>query len=221
MIHINDLRKSLKLGKSDFVLLFVGRLAEEKNIEFLLECQKELIKKHKNIKLIIVGDGPDKDKYVEYSKELGISKNVIFTGKAKWTDIPYYYHVSNLFVTASKTETQGLTVIEAMASNVTPVCMKDEAFESMVTEDLNGVFFETKEEYIEKIERLYKNKKDLERLNRQARIQSETYSSKFYADRVLAVYKRAIDTKKNENRFGIVSKIAKSIKEKFNDSSSE
>ena len=218
---INDLRKSLKLGKSDFVLLFVGRLAEEKNIEFLLECQKELIKKHKNIKLIIVGDGPDKDKYVEYSKELGISKNVIFTGKAKWTDIPYYYHVSNLFVTASKTETQGLTVIEAMASNVTPVCMKDEAFESMVTEDLNGVFFETKEEYIEKIERLYKNKKDLERLNRQARIQSETYSSKFYADRVLAVYKRAIDTKKNENRFGIVSKIAKSIKEKFNDSSSE
>ena len=173
------------------------------------------------MKLIIVGDGPDKEKYEEYSKELGISKNVIFTGKAKWSDIPYYYHVSNLFVTASKTETQGLTVIEAMASNVCPVCMRDEAFQSMVTEDLNGVFFETKEEYIEKIEKLYKNKKELERLNRQARIQSETYSSKFYADRVLTVYRRAINAKKKENRFGIVSKIAKTIKEKFNDSSSE
>ena len=218
---INTLRKSLKLGKSDFVLLFVGRLAEEKNIEFLLECQKELVSKYKNMKLIIVGDGPDKEKYEEYSNELGISKNVIFTGKAKWSDIPYYYHVSNLFVTASKTETQGLTVIEAMASNVTPVCMRDEAFQSMVTEDLNGVFFETKEEYIEKIEKLYKNKKELERLNRQARIQSETYSSKFYADRVLTVYRRAINAKKKENRFGIVSKIAKTIKEKFNDSSSE
>lgn len=218
---INDLRKSLRLGKSDFVLLFVGRLAEEKNVEFLLECQKELVSKYKNMKLIIVGDGPDKEKYEEYSKELGISKNVIFTGKAAWSDIPYYYHISNLFVTASKTETQGLTVIEAMASNVCPVCMRDEAFQSMVTEDLNGVFFETQEEYIEKIERLYKNKKELERLNRQARIQAETYSSKFYADRVLTVYNRAIETKKKENRFGIVSKIAKTIKEKFNDSSSE
>ena len=218
---INDLRKSLRLDKKDFVLLFVGRLAEEKNIEFLLNCQKELIKKNKNIKLIIVGDGPDKDKYEEYSKELGIDKNVIFTGKAKWTDIPYYYHVSNLFVTASKTETQGLTVIEAMASNLCPVCMRDEAFQSMVTDNLNGVFFETEEEYIKQIERLYKNKKELERLNRQARIQSETYSSRFYAERVLDVYKRAINEKKKEHRFGIVSKIAKSIKEKFNDSSSE
>ena len=173
------------------------------------------------MKLIIVGDGPDKEKYEELSKKLGLSKNIIFTGKAKWSDIPYYYHVANLFVTASKTETQGLTVIEAMASNITPVCMKDEAFESMVTEDLNGVFFETEEEYINQIERLYKNKKELERLNRQARIQSETYSSKFYADRVLTVYRRAINSKKKENRFGLVSKIAKSIKEKFNDSSSE
>ena len=91
----------------------------------------------------------------------------------------------------------------------------------MVTEDLNGVFFETKEEYINQIERLYKDKKELERLNRQARIQSETYSSKFYAERVLEVYKRAIKEKKKENRFGIVSKIAKSIKEKFNDNSSK
>ncbi len=218
---INDLRKSLKLDKKDFVLLFVGRLAEEKNVEFLLECQKELISKYKNMKLIIVGDGPDKEKYEELSKELGLEKNIIFTGKAPWSDIPYYYHISNLFVTASKTETQGLTVIEAMASNVTPVCMRDEAFQSMVTEDLNGVFFETKEEYINQIERLYKDKKELERLNRQARIQSETYSSKFYAERVLEVYKRAIKEKKKENRFGIVSKIAKSIKEKFNDNSSK
>ena len=219
--NINDLRKSLKLDKKDFNLLFVGRLAEEKNIEFLLEAHKELIKKHKNMKLIIVGDGPDKEKYEEYAKELGLSKNIIFTGKTKWTDIPYYYHVANLFVTASKTETQGLTVIEAMASNITPVCMKDEAFQSMVTDDLNGVFFETQEEYIKQIERLYSDKKELARLNRQARIQSETYSTKFYAERVLDVYKRAINEKKKENRFGIVSKIAKSIKEKFNYSSTK
>ena len=219
--NIEELKKNLKITKKDFVLLFIGRLAEEKNIEFLIEAQKNLIEKNKNMKLLIVGDGPDKEKYEDYAKKLGLKDNVLFTGKVKWEDIPYYYHTANLFVTASKTETQGLTVIEAMASNVTPICMKDEAFQSMVTEDLNGVFFETQEEYIKQIERLYKNKKELEKLNKQARIQAETYSSKFYAERVLEVYKRAIKEKQGENRFGIVSKIAKSIKEKFNDNSTK
>ena len=219
--ELEELKNTLKISKKDFVILFVGRLAEEKNVEFLIRSQKELNKKYKDLKLIIVGDGPDKEKYEKMVEDLGIDNNVVFTGKASWDDMPYYYHAADVFATASKTETQGLTIIEAMASNTIPICMRDEAFQSMVTEDLNGVFFETQEEYIKQIERLYKNKKELEKLNKQARIQAETYSSKFYAERVLEVYKRAINEKKQENRFGIVSKIAKSIKEKFNDNSTE
>ena len=129
--------------------------------------------------------------------------------------MPYYYHISNVFATASKTETQGLTIIEAMASNVVPVCMKDEAFQSMVTEELNGLFFETKEEYEKHIIRLYENPKELQRFDKQARIQAEHYSSKNYADRVIEVYNRAIKEKQEENRFGVFSKIYKSIKKRF------
>jgi 1,2-diacylglycerol 3-alpha-glucosyltransferase len=212
---IQEMKKSLKLSKKDFVILFVGRLAEEKNIEFLIHSQKQLLEKHKNMKLLIVGDGPDKEKYEQYAKELGIEKEVIFTGKSSWEDMPYYYHVADVFATASKTETQGLTVIEAMAANTVPVCMRDEAFQSMVTEDLNGLFFETEEEYQEKILFLYENPKELARYDKQARIQAEHYSSKSYAERVLEVYERAITEKKNENRFGIFSKIVKNIKERF------
>ena len=213
--EIASLRKTLKISKRDFTILFVGRLAEEKNVEFLIHSQKELVDKNKNIKLIIVGDGPDKEKYEEYAKEIGVAENVIFTGKAAWKDMPYYYHVADVFATASKTETQGLTVIEAMASNTVPVCMRDEAFQSMVTEDLNGLFFETEEEYQKQITYLLENKKELERFNKQARIQAEHYSSKNYADRVLEVYRRAIKEKKEENRFGILSKLYKDIKERF------
>ena len=213
--EVNDLRKNLKLAKKDFVILFVGRLAEEKNVEFLIESEKDIQKKYKNIKLIIVGDGPDKEKYEELSKELGIDKNTIFTGKAAWGDMPYYYHVADIFVTASKTETQGLTIIEAMASNVVPVCMRDEAFMSMVTEELNGLFFITNEEYENQIIRLYDNREELYKLDKQARIQAEHYSSKNYGERVLEVYKRAIKEKEEENRYGIISKIVKGIKEKF------
>ena len=213
--RLQELEKELGLTKKDFVILFVGRLAEEKNVEFLIESQKRLSDKYNNIRLIIVGDGPDKAKYEEYSKNLGLDKNTIFTGKTDWNDMPYYYHLSDVFATASKTETQGLTVIEAMASNVVPVCMRDEAFQSMVTEDLNGLFFETQEEYEEEVLKLYEDRKELQRLDKQARIQAETYSSKYYAERVLEVYTRAINEKQEENRFGFISKIAKQIKEKF------
>ena len=102
-----------------------------------------------------------------------------------------------------------------MASNVVPVCMRDEAFQSMVTEDLNGLFFETKEQYKEKIEYLYDNPKELARIDNQARIQAEHYGSKNYAISVLEEYERAIKTKESQYRFGIFSKIYKGIKEMF------
>ena len=213
--EVDNLRKTLKLSRKDFVILFVGRLAEEKNIEFLINSQNELVKKYKNIKLIIVGDGPDKEKYEKLSSDLGLDDNIIFTGKAAWGDMPYYYHVADVFATASKTETQGLTIIEAMASNVVPVCMRDEAFQSMVTEDLNGLFFETEEEYQKQVLYLYENRNELQKIDKQARIQAEHYSSKNYADRVLEVYHRAIKEKQEENRFGIISKIIKAIKGRF------
>ena len=213
--EVEELKNTLGLAKNDFVLLFVGRLAEEKNVEFLLNSEKNLVKKYKNIKLVIVGDGPDKDNYEKLSSKLGIAENVIFTGKAAWEEMPYYYHISDVFVTASKTETQGLTIIEAMASNVIPVCMEDEAFQSMVTEELNGLFFKTNEEYENQIIRLYENREELAKFDKQARIQAEHYSSKNYAERALEVYNRAIKEKEEENRFGLISKIVKGIKERF------
>ena len=63
--------------------------------------------------------------------------------------------------------------------------------------------------------RLYNNPKELEKFDKQARIQAETYSSKYYGERVLEVYNRAIKEKKEENRYGIFSKIIKTIKERL------
>ena len=108
-----------------------------------------------------------------------------------------------------------MTIIEAMASSIVPICMRDEAFISMITEELNGLFFENEQEYINHIEKLYDNRNELSKLGKQARIQAEHYSSKNYAERVLEVYNRAIKEKQEENRFGIFSKIAKIIKEKL------
>lgn len=203
---LSSLKRKLNLTKKDYVIIFVGRLAKEKNVEFLLEAQKKLIQENSNIKLIIVGDGPDKEKYEDIAAKLKISKNVIFTGKIPWDEIQYYYHLSNFFVTASKSETQGLTVVEAMASSIVPLVINDEAFFGTVTNQINGLIFKTQEEYCDDILLLIKDSNLRNRLSKQARIQSEHLSTSQFAENVLVVYERVIK-ERNKYRFGLLSKI--------------
>lgn len=184
------LRKELKIKKDDFIITYVGRLAEEKNIEFLIKNHTKLNKK---CKLMIVGNGPDMDKFKDMVKDLNLENQVIFTGAIPHYDIPAYYAVSNIFVTASVTETQGLTVIEAMASSLPVVCMDDEAFKESVVDGLNGKFFKTSSGYIKAIENLYNNKEEYRIMCKQARITAESHSLKYYAEKIIDVYNRAIN----------------------------
>jgi len=207
------LRRSLGLTAKDFVLTFVGRLGKEKSVDFLIECHKSLVKKYPNAKLLIIGDGPEMDDFVKQVKKLNLENSVIFTGKVAWNMIPLYYQLTHVFVTASKTETQGLTVIEAMAASVPIVCLEDESFKIAVVDDLNGYFFKTKDKYVKKISYLIENPKELKRLGNQARVSSEMHSSKYFAMKVLGVYELAIQNKKNNSR---LYKFKNTIKKVFN-----
>lgn len=192
---VTELKKQLMLLKDDFVIVFVGRIAEEKNIVFLIEAQREIAKKHDNIKLIIIGDGPDSDKYKQLVKKYKLDESVVFTGKVPWEQVPCYYQLADVFATASTTETQGLTVIEAMAGGVAPLCIDDESFRNVVIDNLNGRIFKTKKDYIKDVFELYKDSSKLDSLSKQARINAERHSSKYYAEGVLDVYEQAIGGK--------------------------
>lgn len=210
---VDALKKELSLTSDNFNIVFVGRLAKEKNVDLLLKAHKNIVAKNNKINLLIIGDGPDMDEYKKEVVKLGISNNVIFTGKVPWEDIPTYYHLADVFATASTTETQGLTVIEAMAASVAPVCIDDESFRNTVIDDLNGKIFKTEKEYEKIILDLSKDRKKLEQLRRQARLNAEIHSSKYYGESVLDVYKHAIENKKNDN-FGVIGKIVDKIKSK-------
>ena len=118
-----------------------------------------------------------------------MEKNIIMTGKVPYDDMPSYYHIADVFTTASLSETQGLTVIEAMAASLTPVCIDDECFRNVITNNLNGKIFKNNEEYINSILELYNDHKILNDLSYNARLHSEVHSSKYYAERVIEVYK--------------------------------
>lgn len=210
--NLTKKRKSLGLSKDDFVILFVGRIGKEKNIDLLLESMPYLIKEgsHK-IKLLIVGDGPDIEEYKNYVSTNKLTKNVIFTGKVPWEDIPSYYLSANIFATASVTETQGLTVIEALGASLPVVCINDESFNETIINNLNGKIFETKEEYQKAILELYKNHHLLKRLSNQAKISAQTHSSRYFASQVLEVYNIAIKNYK-KLRIPLIDKIKEIFK---------
>ncbi len=195
---VNVLRKKLDIKKEDFVILFVGRIAAEKSIDFLIKNHADLVKKNKNAKLIIVGTGPDIEELEKLSKKLNLDNNIIFTGKVPWNEVGLYYNMASVFTTASHTETQGLTVIEAMAASLPVVALDDEAFNTTVINDLNGYLFKDKKEYIKYMEKLMSDNDLCNRLGKQARINSNPYSSKYYAQRVLDVYYLALGGRKRK-----------------------
>ena len=201
-------RKKINLSKDDFVITFVGRIAEEKNIPFLLQNMKTIIKDNPKVKLLIIGDGPDLESYKKYSEENQITKNVIFTGKIPWEDIPKYYLLSDVFATASTSETQGLTVIEAMAAELPVICINDESFTNTVIDNLNGLIFSNDEEYINIINKLYNDKNLLKRLRQGASNTAEMHTVKYFAERVLDVYNIAIKNKP-KSIIPIIDKIIK------------
>ena len=208
---IRELKKKYNFSKRDFIAIFVGRIAEEKNVPFLIEVTENIIKEKPNFKLLIIGDGPDKENYENMVKERNLEKNIIFTGKVAWEAIPIYYQLGDVFVSASQSETQGLTIIEAMAASLPALCIDDESFRNTVIDDLNGYLFKDKKECKEIILKLMNDKKLLENMQIGARNSAEMHSSKYIAEKVLDVYKLAI----NNHKPGYREKITNFIRKVF------
>ena len=208
LLSIKSLKKELNIKKDDFVILFVGRIAKEKSIDFLIKNLKAILKKIPKARMIIVGDGPDMNEMALLVRENKLDKHVIFTGKVPWSEIPKYYQLANVFVTASKTETQGLTVIEAMAAEKPVVAIKDESFELVMKDKQDGLFFETKEEYQRLIIDLYNNPSYAKMIAKQARITANAYNPEVYAKRVLEVYESVINKDTNTLK-KVINKVKK------------
>lgn len=221
-LKVLKLKHDLGYKRKDFVMLFVGRLAQEKNVPFLFDIIEKT--KNKSIKLLIVGYGPDEEKYKKEVKEKGLDDRIKFTGKVAWNDMPNYYHVCNAFITASTTETQGLTVIEALAASLPVICIDDDAFKSVVVDNFNGRIFKNEKDCLQIVEELATNKLELENLTDKTESSIKKYSLSSFADSVLEVYKVAI-TKHNKKQ-ALSTRIVDKIKNKWkegnkNDSSSK
>ena len=112
----NDVRHDLGIEPDAQVLLTLSRIAGEKKINRILNVLPEIVDEFPKACLVIAGDGPDLEVLQEQVERLTLEDNVIFAGDVPHEDVGSFYKMADLFVSASDTETQGLTYIEALAS---------------------------------------------------------------------------------------------------------
>jgi len=117
----SDFRAHYHLPQEAQLLLYVGRAAFEKNIDFLIDMLPKVLTEHPNTRLIITGEGPAHDSLVRRAQEKGVTESVLFLGYLDRNGpLQAAYRAADVFVFASRTETQGLVLLEAMALG-TPV----------------------------------------------------------------------------------------------------
>ena len=121
------------------LFLTVSRMAHEKNVSFLLKSIALLKQKlNKPFRVLIVGDGPQKTEYEETCKLLGIEEEVNFTGNVLNEEIPPYFSAADAFIFASKTETQGIVVLEAFAGSTPVIAVDATGVSDLVEDGVNG-----------------------------------------------------------------------------------
>jgi len=141
-------RRSLGIADENQVLINLGRLGGEKNLGELLEYFAVARKKNENLKFLIVGDGPAKEDLEKQAKKLEVEKYVIFTGMVPPGEVQNYYQLGDVFVSASTSETQGLTYIEAAANGLPLLCRQDDCLADVLQEGENGYEFTSAEEFL-------------------------------------------------------------------------
>ena len=188
------LRKEMGVKDDEFLLVYVGRIAAEKSIDIVIETFTIIKKLQKKIRLAIVGGGPQLDELRQMAKKLDVEDYVVFTDRKPHTMIPSYYHASDAFVSASLSETQGMTFIEALASGLVVFARPDDVLTDLVLENETGFLFTTKEEFADKLIAFSEmNKADKEKMYQNAIKKVEIYDSRVFGQTVLNVYQQAID----------------------------
>lgn len=179
------LKIKFQIHKDDKVIVYVGRIGEEKNIEEVISNFAELTDLDKKVKLIIVGGGPYLEVLKGVAQEHKVQDKIIFTGMISPEEIYKYYKMGDVFVTASTSETQGLTYIEALSCGIPVLCKYDQCIDNVVINDHNGFAYNTKEEFVMEALKIlndaaYRNKLSQNAIGKATEYSKEAFGSKIF-----------------------------------------
>ncbi len=191
--HLPDPWPREQLGWSDeqVVIAYVGRLAPEKSLPFLLRAFRGVHEVYPQTRLLIVGDGPERENLQERARLMGLAEKVVFTGLVPYDEVPRYLRLADLFATASVTEVHPLSVIEAMAAGLPVVGVRSPGVGDVVQHERNGLLVERDVAALASaLGRLVSEPETRARLGRQARQDAQQYDVRRTAGLLLEHYQR-------------------------------
>jgi len=203
------------------MLLFVGRVAFEKNIGFLLEMTKVLIERHPNALLVVAGQGPAEKSLHKLAADLSLDNNIKFIGYLdRNTELNACYQAADIFVFSSKSETQGLVLLEAMAQGTPVVAIAELGTASILVEGQGALIApDNIEGFADKVHYLLKYPQDRYELGKAALIYAtDHWTAKLQAERMLHFYhhlKSAYQENKQQLRFPMSLTKSKQVNVEF------
>lgn len=192
---VDELKASLGIPQKCRVLMTLGRAAKEKNIEELIRYFSRL--DMDNTALVIVGGGPYLETLKALAENEGSSGRIIFTGAVEPDRVPLYYKMGDIFLSASQSETQGLTYIEALASGLPAVCRKDSCLDGVITDGENGGQYTDFDSFASWIKYVLRSEETYKRMSEKAAATADRYSAEGFAKAMSAVYTEVLEKRDN------------------------
>ncbi|HEM5490567.1 TPA: glycosyltransferase family 4 protein [Streptococcus suis] len=143
---ITELRKQLGIASDETMLLSLSRISHEKNIQAIVKAMPKILSENPKVKLVIVGGGPYAVELRSMISELDLSSNVQLTGMIAPSDTALYYKAADFFISASTSETQGLTFLESLASGTPILAHANPYLKNVVTDKMFGTLFVREQE---------------------------------------------------------------------------
>jgi 1,2-diacylglycerol 3-alpha-glucosyltransferase len=177
------------------IILSIGRIAKEKSVDKVVEGYAQFLKdaNRDDTVLIIAGDGPEKHQLEQMVDHLNIQQYVRFTGAVPIDKVPLYYQLADVFTSASITETQGLTFMEAMASHTLVMCRFDENLAGLIEDQKSGFIFDQPADFSKRLQHILTlSKSQVNQVTQQALKKVDMYTLPHFYNSLMEVYKRAL-----------------------------
>ncbi len=164
------IREKYGIKNDEILLLNIGRVNEEKNLIMLFEAVRDIILENSKIKMMFIGEGFLKEVLLKKAKKWKIAQSTIFTGFIEYKKVKNYWQAADIYLQTSKSETQGITILEAMAVGLPIVAVKATGTEDFIVDNKNGLLSKNqKQDFFEKIKFLLENPSAKKRMAIQAK----------------------------------------------------
>ncbi|MFC4260318.1 glycosyltransferase [Marinobacter lacisalsi] len=200
--EVSTLRQRLKLPQDTRIFISVARLSNEKNIDFMIEALTTLRQQSDTpFHFLMIGDGHQRARLQERVTELGMDDCITLVGAVPPDDMATWYRLGDAFLFASKSETQGMVILEAMAAGLPVVAVRSSGIDDVIQQDVNGYKTPERQDlWSERVRQLLENDDLRQRLSGNALAFARDYSVENFAANVREIYATLLATRREQGR---------------------